>query len=614
MHADLTREPTTLVVLLSTDPALTETLPPLLSHVDAGLEVHVVRSLAALHQHLASVRPDVLLLDAERPIASLEVLAQDAAFAQAPVVVLEGPRPLPRPELPGEVSAVARDPERAFDVAAAVRVATGGMQVEEMLRHYRDILEASSDGIFVLTGDTFGYVNPSFAAALGLIPESLTRRRGLLDFVKEADRERVREELQRVDVGGGRRELIEMSLCDERGRISRFEVACRSSIVKGGRAIVGVARDVTAAHELQAEIERARKRAAQVERLRALGELAAGVAHDFNNTLSTIMGRLEVARQKLKRGEAADDDLEVIASAGKNAAAVVQRIRDFSRPAGTDTWQDVDLEAVVRDAAALARTGVPQGVSLVVDARPTPHVQGNGEELREVVLNLLHNACDAVERGGTVAVRCFGEAGKAVIVVEDDGHGMPEAVQQRIFEPFFTTKSERGTGLGLSVSHWILRRHDAQIHLTSEPGKGTSFRLVFAPFVLVKPREGSGPGGDKLSILVVDDDATVAEMIRDLLLEHGHDVSVVNHPSDAAQVLGTRRADLIITDLDLPGMSGWQLARKVREIQPDILVGLVTGWHVETSEEDLQARGVDFVLAKPFNVEALRRAVDKTRK
>jgi PAS domain S-box-containing protein len=608
---DLNNEPSTLVVLLSRDPELAEALPPRLSHLEGNLEVHVVRSREALLEHLATVRPDVMLLDADQPIDTLESLAGDDLLSQAPLVILDGHgRDLSA--MHGEV--VGRGPEHAVAVAQAlVRASRGSLRFEETLQHYRDILDASSDGIFVLTGEVFGYVNPSFARSLEVVPEVLTRRRGLIEFVVEADKERVREELSRVDAAGGRRELIEMSLTDGRGRVARFEVACRSSIVEGGRAIVGVARDVTAAHELQTEIERARKRAAQVERLRALGELAAGVAHDFNNTLSTIMGRLEVARNKLARGERVEEDLDVIEAAGKNAAAVVERVREFSRPTGTDTWQDVDLAAVVRDSAELVRTRVPRGVSLVVESDPTPVIQGNGAELREVLLNLLRNALDALEPGGTVAVRSFEEDGNAVVVVEDDGRGMSESVQQRIFEPFFTTKGDKGTGLGLSVSHWILRRHDAQIKLQSEPGKGTTFRLVFAPFAPPKLRERlpTSPGG--LSILVVDDDQTVAEMMRDLLAEHGHEVTVVNHPSEAAQALGKSPADLLITDLDLPGMSGWQLARKVRELQPEILVGVVTGWHLGATEEELRARGVDFVLAKPFNVDALRRAVEKAR-
>ncbi len=611
MDAQQRREPSSVVVVLSEDVELGKKLPERIEALDPSIELHLVKTPEALRAHLASLRPDLVVLDA--PGAAMRHAA-GAVDGQTPLVVvgegLAGDGALeastiahvPRDERLGE--------ELAQTVVRACRITTLSGRGDE--RHYHGILEAAGDGIFVLVEDHFLYVNQIFAEALGSTPMAMLGGKGLVDFVPEAERSRVHDELARVFAGGGRRELLDVPLLVIDGREARFEIACRSSVIEGRRAVVGVARDVTAAVQLAEEIERARRRAAQVERLRALGELAAGVAHDFNNAIATILGRAGLIRQKQERGEPVDDDVQVIQAAAKNAGEVAQRIKDFARPAGTDTWQDVDLEAVVRDAGEFVRTRVPPSVRFVVEVDRAPRIQGNGAELREVMVNLLRNALDAVTEGGTVAIRCFTEDEKAVIVVEDDGHGMPEAVQQRIFEPFFTTKAERGTGLGLSVSHGILRRHDAQIHLSSEPGKGTRFRLVFAPFK-TGGKQGVKLDKDVLDILVVDDDKNVAEMMRDILIEHGHRVEVAHHPSDAAQLLGARAADLMITDLDLPGMSGWQLARKVRELKPDILVGLMTGWSIGVTEEQLRARGVDFALSKPFSLEALSAALRRLR-
>ncbi|HET6344329.1 MAG TPA: ATP-binding protein, partial [Myxococcota bacterium] len=261
-------------------------------------------------------------------------------------------------------------------------------------------------------------------------------------------------------------------------------------------------------------------------------------------------------------------------------------------------------------AVDFVRTNVQPGVQLVVQITPTPPIRGNRTELREVLLNLLRNAFDAVGPRGAVFVTCKEESGKALVEVRDTGHGMPDHVKQRIFQPFYSTKGDRGTGLGLSVSHWILRRHDAQIEVQSAPGQGTTFTLLFYPF---QPAEGPTPnvGKKRMSILVVDDDTTVAEMMRDLLLEQGHRVHTVGNAASALAQLQKQSFDLLITDLDLPDMGGWMLARRVREISPTILVGMVSGWPLGASLEELQARGVNFVLSKPFSIDTMNRALQK---
>jgi PAS domain S-box-containing protein len=604
-------------VVLSTDDDLVRALPEACGREGANFEFHVVRTLDALAAHLQSLQPDLLLLD----LLSLSPREVAAAMTSElinlfPVIVMDDAAASHRAAALARGSvAYLGGARRSVDEVAnaavcALRTARLSSHTDERCRHYQDIIEASGDGIFVLVDGTFKFVNPAFAAALGKEPSALIGVCRFVDFVEPGEQRRVAEDLARVEVGSPARELVDATLLAATGQHVRFEIAARTSVVEGQRALVGIARDVTTALELQEEIERARKRAAQVERLRALGELAAGVAHDFNNTVGTILGRVELARQKLARNENLADDVAVIETAARNAAAIIRRIKEFSRPTGADTWQDVDIGAVVRDAATLVQTQVSAGIELAVHVAATPLIQGNGTELREVFLNLLRNALDAVGGHGHVVVRCFAEEDKTVVVVEDDGQGMTPAVQQRIFEPFFTTKGDKGTGLGLSVSHWILRRHDAQIHLQSEPGKGTTFRITFAPFH-APPRATAGGKSSGLTVLVVDDDPAVGDVVHDLLEERGHHVLVVTHPGAAAQVLGETHADILITDLDLPGMSGWQLAQKVRQIQPGIIVGLITGWSLGVPENELKARGVDFVLAKPFSGDALALALER---
>ncbi|MEE8409520.1 MAG: ATP-binding protein, partial [Myxococcota bacterium] len=290
----------------------------------------------------------------------------------------------------------------------------------------------------------------------------------------------------------------------------------------------------------------------------------------------------------------------------------VQRVREFSRPTGSDTWHDIDLRSIVQDAAEFIRTKVPECVRLDIDLNETPIIRGNGAELREVLLNLLTNALDAIEGEGAVTLRCFDKGGQSVVEVQDTGCGMEPEVQRQIYEPFFTTKGKSGSGLGLSVTHGILRRHDAQILLESEPGRGTRFRLTF-PAIESVARTRRQLGRGAMTIAVVDDDPSVGELMKDLLDDLGHEVTVLTMVNETLTFLADNPIDLLITDLDLGGMSGWQLARSVRQIQPQIIVGLITGWPLGATDEELKSRGVDFVLAKPFSIDALTDALERVR-
>ncbi len=608
-------EPTTtaaVTVLLSRDRQLSARLGQHLADHEPAIELHVVSRIEVLRDHATHVQPEILVVD----LASLDahetsaVLSSPTLPCSAVIVVGTPPagidrlREQCRAPLSQVADATAIVPEISRLLAATQRALGTDRRFLETVQHYRDILEASSDGIFVLLGGVFTFVNQSFAAAVGLEKSELLGQRTLLDLAQEDDRVMLAEELARLAVVGGKRDVFELGLSRADGVIRRFEIACRSSVVDGRRTVVGVARDVTAVRTLQDEIERARQRGAQIERLRALGELAAGVAHDFNNALEAILGRVERARDRLARGESPLEDLEVVERAARGAAETVRRISGFARPADADAWHEIDLQAVVRDVAAMAQTQVPERIRFRVDAHPTPRLLGNAAELREGLLNLVTNAVDAIEGQGEIALRCFNEDGLAVVEVCDTGCGMPEEVRDRLFEPFFTTKGQAGTGLGLSVTHGILRRHDAEIQLATEPGSGTTFRLLFSP-VAAAPTQAKAFTGDALHILVVDDDQAVAELLRDLLLELGHQVTLANSAAEALTALAQYGADLLLTDLDLAETSGWQLARQARRQRPDLLIGMVTGWPLGASDAEIKRRGVDFVIAKPFSLSTL---------
>jgi PAS domain S-box-containing protein len=620
--APASTRPPSLVFLLASNRSVIDEVADCLAIADNPVEIHVLRDAQRLDAHMARVTPDILIIDrASFGVSSLDALLTTGPLAGTPALVLD--EVLDASAQQAALGAGARaylpsGPTRGRAIRDAINVASRrpalDRKLEETQRHFHAILEASSDGIFVVVDGRFQYVNQTFASSIGYSVADLLASDGLLELVSPSDRDSVHDDLARVAMSTGARDVFELVLVDSAGAHVRFEVACRTSTLDGRRAVVGVARDVTAVRELQAEIERSRLRAAHIERLRALGELAAGVAHDFNNALEAILGRVGVAVNKASRGESVQADLGVIESAARDAVETVRRIRDYSRPQGSSAWQDVDLCELAKNVGELVRSRAHGDVVFELDVRDVQlSIRGNAAEIREVVMNLVANAFDAVGDSGHIKLcACQLDEGPAIIV-EDDGPGIPAELQKKIFEPFFTTKGEAGTGLGLSVSQGILRRHDASLEVDSAPGRGTRFRIVFTPPAAIAERSTPRDSGAR-RILVVDDDPNVADLLRDVLGDHGHDVGLASAIDDAILWLSTNPCDVLITDLDLKGTSGWKLARRVRETHPHIVIGLITGWPLGAPDRELHARGVDFVLTKPFTSEALLSAIEGTQR
>ena len=228
--------------------------------------------------------------------------------------------------------------------------------------------------------------------------------------------------------------------------------------------------------------------------MRALGEMAAGVAHDLNNVLGAVLGRVQLIQLELGRekedkeflhGGSLQKELEIIEQAAKDGAHTINKIQEFTRSKTDESrFIPVDINEVLEGVFEFLKTkikdeadakGIHNEVRMV--KHPLPSVMGNPAELREVFLNLLLNSMDAMPRGGTITLRTEPRNGHVTVEVSDDGVGMPESIRQRIFDPFFTTKGVQRSGLGLSVSYGIIRRHHGEIEVESGEGLGTTFRI-----------------------------------------------------------------------------------------------------------------------------------------
>jgi signal transduction histidine kinase/ActR/RegA family two-component response regulator len=376
--------------------------------------------------------------------------------------------------------------------------------------------------------------------------------------------------------------------------------------------------EASAAQAEQAERERIREQYTQMEKLSALGELASGVAHNFNNTLTGILARAQLLldtqeRDEMRRG------LRIIIQTAEDGAKTVKRIQDFARQRRDQDFVPIDVDQLMLEVAEITRPRWKDAaeaknvhIRLVRQIGSNAAIMGDAGELREVLVNMVFNAVDAMPDGGTLTLSTQESGGAVEICVSDTGTGMTEEVRSRIFDPFYTTKGKGGMGLGLSVSYGIIRRHEGSVEVDSEVRKGTTFLLRFpkgdgtvVPSKAAVPPQLQERTDGSLRILVVDDEDYVRELLYDILAREGCEVALASEGPEALHLFDAREFDAVFTDVGLPGMSGWELARAVRERDEQIALAVITGWGDTVSPEEQSAAKADWVVPKPFTIDRI---------
>jgi signal transduction histidine kinase len=409
------------------------------------------------------------------------------------------------------------------------------------------------------------------------------------------------------------------------------------------------------------------RRAAEAEKMAALGQLAAGVAHNLNNALAVILGNAQLALMRPGLPETVARSLRRIEQTALDAASTACRIQQFSRQTPPDLRHLVDLNEIAREVCELSRPlwqHECQSRGVAIDFRlelgTVPRVLANPGELCEVMLNLIRNSVQAMPGGGTLALRTTADAESVFLAVVDTGVGMDEETRRRVFEPFFTTKVKgEGTGLGLSVSYGLVAQQGGTITVASHPGEGSTFTLrlphaalgdaaafgdrVVPPWSQGEPRHSSAaapehpaklghsvsgtPGRDRgrsrgpaphlpvsshrpiADLLLVDDEPFNREVLTEMLVCGGHRVVAAGSGGDALTCLASTRFDAVITDQSMPGLSGLEVAARVKALRPETPVLLLTGWGAEMLEQ-LPAC-VDCILPKPIGMEELLDALEQ---
>ena len=528
---------------------------------------------------------------------------------------------------------------RLFAARAGVEIERGrhldALRIAEA--RLRSAIENAYEGL-VLT-DIRGritYATPAVAQITGCTVDHWIGKRWR-ELVLEEDLERLDQHIQRLLVAPGTRLTVELRVKHQDGGFRWIQCSDANQLDDPSlHSVVSNFRDITQQRATESAREKLEADLQQSQKMEALGTLAGGIAHDFNNILGAIMGCAGLVRVQCGDNAEALQNLDDLLKASNRAKELVKQILTFSRR------QDyhrvvIDPVLILTESARLLKASLPATVTLQVKSGPNlPAILADPTLIQQIILNLATNAAQALDsRLGEVhldfsplmrteedpqdAPPQLKPGRYAVLTVRDNGLGMAESVQRRMFEPFFTTKAPgQGTGLGLAVVHGIARAHDAEIQVASQPGVGTTFKVYFpeavtqdtpvaAPVPAVPTHHRHG------RIMLVDDEDSLLRVTQRVLTLGGCEVKAFHRPDEALEHFEKVPTDfdLVITDYSMPGFTGLELGRRLRELNPHTPLILCTGYNSGVTEAEAERLGFAEVLLKPLAIEELWTAVDK---
>jgi PAS domain S-box-containing protein len=479
---------------------------------------------------------------------------------------------------------------------------------------YRTVVEGVHDGVAVIGADfKFKFVNRRLEEILGYAQDELVG----MDFRNVLAEESKASVTDRYIKWAKKEEMtpvMEFSFLRKNKEIRHMEISNKEIRGPGGHlSFVALMKDITEKKKIEEQL-------IQNEKLRSLGEMASGVAHDFNNALAAILGNTQLLLYTAQ-DEETREALKTIEKVTKDSAQTVKRLQEFTRKRARQELFKLDVNSIVKDAVEITKPkwrNDAQGKGIHIEVLSSlgevPSVVGDASELREVITNLIFNAVEAMPQGGTMEFRTFRKGGDVHIRISDTGIGMDEETRKKIFEPFFTTKPFSNTGLGLSMSYGIIKRFNGEIKIESKVGSGTAFSIVLpvaiegkeavAPHAMIKPVKPA-------RILVIDDEATVREVLEKMLSQVDHRVTAAQNGDEGIRLFQEKEFDIVLTDLGMPGMSGWEVCQKIKKMNPYTPVGMITGWGMEVSQSKMEECGLDFIIAKPFDFNQIIRVVSE---
>jgi PAS domain S-box-containing protein len=491
-------------------------------------------------------------------------------------------------------------------------------QAEQALRNseekYKNLVENIKEVIYTLDArGVITYISPAIRTILDYDSSDIIGR-SFTEFIYSEDLPRQKERFEKVlsgPIGPDEYRLLSKS-----GEIRWVQTSSMPILEKNQTVgLQGVLSDITESKRLQSQLQQARK-------MESFGTLAGGIAHDFNNFLGIIIGNTELAMDDVPKWNPAHLNLEEILEAGLRASDVVRQLLSFTRRTQLEK-KPVNIGIIMQESLKLLRSSIPTSIEIHQNIpRDIDTILANPTQINQILINLSTNAHHAMPYGGILEISLKNveldedraaqypdlNLGRYVnLKVSDTGHGISTMEIDRIFDPYYTTKEVgKGTGMGLSVVHGIVKNHEGAISVKSEYGKGTTFSIFFPVIeeqtaIEAEPVEKLPTGNER--ILLVDDEKSILFTGRNLLERLGYQVETRQNPIEALNLfrVNSNQFDLVITDMTMPKMTGDQLVQEILKIHPDMPIILNTGFNEKIDEEKAKQIGIRQYIEKPFN-------------
>ncbi len=504
-------------------------------------------------------------------------------------------------------------------------------KVKESEEKYRDLYDNAPDGYYSLDENgVIVEVNRTFLDMLRYSREEIIRKKCIEDLLSAESVQVCRVMFPKFKTAGKMANL-ELTLVRKDGSLLPVLMNATAVCDADGKFVMSrsVIRDMTEKRQLDEEKRKLREQLFQSQKLEALGTLAGGIAHDFNNLLASIMGYSSLAKAELRQHEPVYRFVDIIETASLRASELTQQLLAFAKGGKYDAKPN-DVNAIVREVAALLSRTIDKNISLeqrlAGDLRPAVCDAG---QIQQAFLNICINGRDAMPQGGVLSIRTENvhldlkdvqmwvdvpPGDFLCIAISDTGAGMDWDTRQHIFDPFYTTK-EKGTGLGLSLVYGTVKKHNGFIQVSSEPGKGSTFK-VFLPACMseetcAKKEENVHLRRGTETILVVDDEPMIKDLARDILRRFGYDVLTARGGEDALILYGqwADKISIVLLDMVMPNMSGREVFRKLREMNPAVKVIVSSGYSHDRDADDLLKEGAAGFVQKPYRMADLIRVV-----
>ncbi|MFQ5686291.1 MAG: response regulator [Candidatus Scalindua sp.] len=490
-------------------------------------------------------------------------------------------------------------------------------------QRFRELAESIPE-VFWITSPDFErivYISPAYETVWGRTCKSLHEQpKSWIDNIHPDDRERVITAIAK-HVQGDASFAEEYRIIHADGSIRwirdrAFSVKATSGTIDH---IVGIAEDITERKKMEESL-------LQSEKLKSIGTITSGVAHEFNNILAIISGNVQLLEETYKDHEDLMEAFRTIKRVANDGAEISSKMLQFSKTAKDTTEHGLfDIRELIKQSIDFTmprwrNTAQSKGINYDMDIEGMKEILPilcNPTEMREVFVNIINNALDSMPGGGCMTFSTWSNKDTVFIRISDNGEGMSQEVKENIFDPFFTTKMSVGTGLGMSTAYGIINRHDGKIEVESDIRRGSIFTLQFpiaakADSLNKLPEQEENTTSKCLRIMVIDDETAICEILDNFLSKKGHLVRTVDNGTEAIILTRNDDYDLVLCDIAMPEVFGYDVIKALNGLDKRPKIGIITGWGEEIKPMEEKDMKVDFIIRKPFDFSELTRHVDDT--